>query len=230
MPQRVATHIATPDAIRSNPTATISVVTAAADTRTKPVKKVPNSAPAVLHAGQTPDGGPGRGQVEQLQLDHGRRHRAQHGGRREEAERGQHEDPDPPPVPDPSPSTRTIGIVAIASAPPSTSSTGQQSSRIDVVGGNTSDPGADRDPGEDRADDPREGLEADADVGREETPGEDLEHEHGRRGSGDQRDRQPAAGRSAGTGSPSTDLRDSGAGGRALGGGHAGKATTTRAT
>ena len=58
----------------------------------------------------------------------------------------------------------------------------EQGERRASIGDGAAEPRAGGDPGEDGADDAGEGLERDADVGRHEPTGEDLEDEHaGRR-------------------------------------------------
>ena len=68
----------------------------------------------------------------------------------------------------------------------------QQPARVDVVGRDATEPGTDSDARKDRADDAGERLQADADIGRQQATGQDLENEDGGRGSRDQCDRQPA--------------------------------------
>ena len=59
---------------------------------------------------------------------------------------------------------------------------GEEAARIDAVGEAAADPRAGGDAGEDDPDDPGEGLERHADVGRHQPAGEGLEHEHAARG------------------------------------------------
>ena len=176
---------------------------------------------------QSPDRRPRGRQIEQLQLDHRRWHGAEHRGRREEAERGQHEDPHPSPAARPLAEHPHDRDRRDRERTAEHEQHGEQSPRIDVVGGDPTHPRADGDPGEDRADDPGERLEADTDVGREQPAGEDLEDEHRRRGPRHQRDGEPSAERSR-YGCGTLDGRLVRAGRGACGGGHRRKATSTR--
>ena len=163
---RVATHIAVPDAMRTSPTATINVVTAAADTSTNPVKNVPNSAPAVLHADNRPTVVPVEAMSRSWSLMTAGGHCAQNCRRRQETKRRQDENPDPPTVSGSLTENPHNGNGCNCKRAAEHKQKGKQPPRIDVIRCNATEPGADGDAGENRADDPGERFQADTHVGR----------------------------------------------------------------
>ena len=87
------------------------------------------------------------------------------------------------------PTHPTIGTDAIAARPPSMN-VGPSSARgSEGVRRPTTEPGPERDAGQDRPDDPGVRRQRDADVRSEEPAGRDLEHEHA--GRGDERQGRP---------------------------------------
>ena len=156
-------------------------------TSTNPVTKVPTSAPAVEMPLSRPTTPPVLERSMELQLHDHRRDRAQHD--RGEEERGEAEG-----------EGRRADALAgrLAEVPDDGHGAEREDAAerdhrpeepmgVDAVGDPAAGPRAERDAGEHGADDRRVGLQADADVRREQPPGEDLEHQH--RGRADEHDR-----------------------------------------
>ena len=133
--------------------------------------------------GVRPDDGTGLGQRGEPDLDHDRWDRRQDRGRREEPDQAEADDRNRPgrsgranevheqrrrhrrqPAGNKERADEATGVAAIGRPPPG--------------------PSSHRDPGEDHTDDASEHLEADPQVGRKQSPGEDLEDED--RGGGDE--------------------------------------------